>query len=156
MGRLIAVIAAIVLAAGTLAVPVAAASSTSSGSASIAWEKGPDSGGGGSGGGGTSGGTSSGGTSGGGVWRPPDGRDPNRPGGGGGYVYDYNRRSPASNVIVNPGVPPQTVVSIPNPQAPLGKLPATGGNYLIPLLFLAAGMSFLLVFARSGKWSRPP
>ena len=130
MGRLIAVTITAVLIVGAVATTVAAASSSRSGTASITWER--DTSGGGSSGGGSGGGGSSGGGS----------------GNSGNPYFQIGTFSSAPS--------PEALVSIPNPQIPLGWLPETGGNYLIPILFLVAGMSFLLVYTATAKGNRSP
>ena len=50
----------------------------------------------------------------------------------------------------------EIIVSAPDPRMILGRLPETGANYLIPLLLLAAGMSFLLVYFVTAKGNRSP
>ena len=142
MRRITIAIAAAVLAAGLLATSAMAAEESSrSGTASIEWRRE----GGGSGGGGSGGSSGGGGGSGGGSGG-------NSSGGG-----SANSRHPAVRYdIFNRVAVPETIVSIPNPQIPLGRLPETGGNYVIPLLFVSAGISLLLACAISRKGIRPP
>ena len=129
MRRITVAVAAVVLTISVLAATVVAAeASTRSGTASIEWRR--ESGGGG--------GNSSGGGS----------------GSGGG---SWNSRHPVSPGPVFARAPtPEAIVSIPNPHIPLGRLPETGGNHLIPLLLVSAGISLLLASAISVKGSRPP
>ena len=96
-------------------------SSYRTGTASIAWVE-EDSGDGGSGGGGNEGG----------GW------------GGGGSV-----RRPT--FTIDRTLVPGEIVSIPNPTVPLGRLPETGGNYLIPLILLLSGIFLVLVYVMSKK-----
>ena len=123
MVKIMTVIIAAILIAGTLATTAAAVEpSSKTGTASITWELEP----GGGGGGGDN---------------NRDDRD------------DRDRRPP---LRIDPIRSPQVIVSTPNPQMTLGRLPETGGNHLIPLFLLTAGMSFLLAYTISEKGNRSP
>jgi len=45
----------------------------------------------------------------------------------------------------------QEMVSIPSPGTSLGRLPETGGNYMIPLILIATGMFLLLAYMAGGR-----
>ena len=129
MSKLMAVIIAIVLIFAVMnALSVALASSTGTGKASISWERAP---------GGGDGGT-----------ERDSGRDSDRD--------DYNSRPYNRADIINTMPAPEAIVSTPNPQIPLGRLPDTGGDHLRALLFLTMGMSFVLIYILSGKDSCSP
>ena len=145
MWKLMVFIVTAALITGTLINTVAAASSSGTGTASITWEKEPGGGSSGGSGGNGGGGSSGGGNSGGGGSS-----------GGSGSSYSYGRRTYSQDYTATRGPAPATIVSTPSPHMPLGKLPATGGNHLIPFLFLSAGMSFLFAYAASGKGKQPP
>ena len=125
MCKLVAVIAIAALITGNFATTtVTFASSSRTGSASIAWEKGPDSGDIGYGGDSYS-------------RDDRDGRDER-------YRIQYLREEPTR------------VVSVLGPQRSLGRLPETGGNYLIPFFLLTTGIFFLLIYSIRGKGNRSP
>lgn len=134
MMRFLLTVAAILLTAGILATTAIASSeqteppSHRTGTASIAWVEEDSGDGGGSGGGGSEGGGWGGGES----------------GGGGGSV-----RRPT--FTIDRTLVPGEIVSIPNPAVPLGRLPETGGNYLIPLILLLSGIFLVLVYVMSNK-----
>ena len=130
MRRITVAVAAAVLTVGVLAATVVAAeeASSRSGTASIEWRRE----GGGNSGGGNSNGESS----------------------GGGRSNSIHQVSRDPTFVRAPA--PEAIVSIPNPHIPLGRLPETGSNLLIPLLFVSAGISLLLACAISVKGSRPP
>jgi len=104
-------------------------SSTTNGTASIAWVEGSSSGGGDNNvGGGGSGGS-----------------------GGGGSSSDGSGNSSGHTTINIGREPSLEIVSIPNPNISLGRLPETGRNYFIPLTLISVGMFLLLVYAARGK-----
>jgi len=70
------------------------------------------------------------------------------PNSGGGSDNDNDDRT---TDVVRREPSPQEVVSIPDPDIPLGKLPETGGNYLIPLLLISVGVFLLLVYVANSK-----